>query len=418
MNEADLRQQIENLTDLLAVSREIGATIELEPLLKRIEQAALHVLDCERATVFLYDRVHDELHSKLATGEAEIRFSAKLGIAGEAAQSRRVVNVPDAYADERFNPDVDKRTGYRTRNILAFALTGYDGEVMGVLQVLNKRGGPFTSSDETLAATLSSLTGVALQRQLLLEQYAEKQKLERDLAIAREIQQSLLPERDPSVDGYDIAGWNRPADDTGGDCYDFVPLPDGRLGLLIADATGHGIGPALIAAELRALLRAAAATTGDLSTIVGRCNEQLVADLDSGRFVTTFFGMLDPAAARIDYISGGHGPLMVYRAADASREVLRATTVPLGILPGIDMTPAPPVVLAPGDIFLVVTDGFFEWENTEGEAFGTDRIFDIVHEHHDRSAAEMIAIMHDAVSEFGRLTGQDDDLTAVLVRRR
>ncbi len=417
MSEADLHQQVQNLTHLLDVSREIGATIELDPLLKRIERAALNVLDCERAAVFLYDRDRDELYSKLATGADEIRFSAMRGIAGEAAQTRRVVNVPDAYEDPRFNPDVDKHTGFRTRNILAFAMTGYDGEVMGVLQVLNKRRGPFTEADETLAATLSSLTGVALQRQLLLEQYAQKQKLEHDLAIARDIQRSLLPKQNPSVDGFDIAGWNRPADDTGGDCYDFITLPDGRLGLLIADATGHGIGPALIAAELRALLRAAAVTTDDLSTMIARCNDQLAVDLDSGRFVTTFFGILDPSHARIDYVSGGHGPLLLYRRTDASRHILRATVIPLGILPDIDTSPAPPLLLQPGDVFLLVTDGFFEWANRSGEEFGVDRLFDILHDNPSRGAADLIAIMHKAVTDFGRGTPQDDDLTAIVVRR-
>lgn len=417
MAKADPHLRIQNLTDLLEVSREMGATVELEPLLKHIERAALKVLDCERATVFLLDRSADELYSTVATGTQEIRFSAKRGIAGEAAQNRQIVNVPDAYADPRFNPDVDKSTGFRTRNLLTFAMTGYDGQVVGVLQVLNKRGGPFTAADEELASALSSLTGVALQRQMLLNEYAEKQKLQRDLALAREIQQSLLPQENPRLDGFDIAGWNKPADETGGDCYDFLELPRGRLGLLIADATGHGIGPALVVAELRALLRALAGTTDDLETVVGRTNELLAHDLDGGRFVTTFFGVLDGPSATLRYVSGGHGPLLHYTHHDGRFERLSATTVPLGIIPEIDTQPAPPIVLETGDMFILVTDGFFEWVNAQDEQFGTDRIFRLVRDNHSKNAAELIDILHTAVADFGRDTGQADDLTAIIIKR-
>ncbi|MBN1510801.1 MAG: SpoIIE family protein phosphatase [Phycisphaerae bacterium] len=417
VDEPPLQQQIADLKVLLDVSHEIGSTLELDPLLGQIEQAALRVLGCERATVFLYDRPRGELYSTVATGTGEIRFPVTRGIAGEAARSGGIINVPDAYADARFNPDVDKATGFRTRNLLTFAMTGIDGQVVGVLQVLNKRGGPFGPTDESLAGTLSSLAGVALQRQMLLDEYAEKQKLQRDLAIARDIQQSLLPDADPQVPGYDIAGWNKPADETGGDCYDFIELPDGRLVVLIADATGHGIGPALVMAEVRALVRALASTTNDLGVVMRETNRILHHDLDAGRFVTTFCGVLDPAANRLDYVSGGHGPLLLYRHEDGSEHKLPATTVPLGILPEIDAAPAEPIHLAPKDVFLLVTDGFFEWTNEQDEQFGVERIFELLRKHDDLSAASLIHRMHDTVAAFGRRTGQADDLTAILIRR-
>ncbi len=417
MDEAALQQQIANLAVLLDVSREIGSTMELDPLLRRIEQAALRVLGCERATVFLHDRSRGELYSKVATGAEDIRFPVTRGIAGEAARSGGIINVPDAYADARFNPDVDKATGFRTRNLLSFAMTGIDGQVVGVLQVLNKRGGPFGPMDESLAGTLSSLAGVALQRQMLLDEYAEKQKIQHALAVARDIQQSLLPDANPRVPGYDIAGWNKPADETGGDCYDFIEWPGNRLGVLIADATGHGIGPALVMAEVRALVRALSAITHDLGVVMREANRILHHDLDAGRFVTTFCGLLDPPSGRLDYVSGGHGPLLLYRRQDGSRHQLPATTLPLGILPEIDTTPAEPILLAPGDVFLLVTDGFFEWTNEHDEQFGVERIFALLRRHPDLPAADLIDRMHRAVAEFGRQTGQTDDLTAVLIRR-
>ena len=251
-------RQLSDLNALLGVSRELGATTELLPLLHKVERAVRQVMDCERSTVFLYDTSQEELYSLVATGDEHIRFSAKLGVAGEALQTRSTIIVHDAYADQRFNRAIDQATGFRTRNLLTFPMQGYEGGVVGVLQALNKKEGTFDSLDQERASDLGTLAGVAIQRQMLLDEYAEKQRLERDLALARNIQQKLLPKANPQIAGYQIAGWNRPADDTGGDCYDYFPVEDGRLGVLLADVTGHGIGPALIVSECRALIRALA----------------------------------------------------------------------------------------------------------------------------------------------------------------
>lgn len=417
MENDTLRRQISDLTALLEVSKYLGSTTELVPLLQRVEHAALEVLDCERASVFLYDAVAEELYSKVATGESEIRFSAKLGVAGDTVAKRSIENIPDAYAHPRFNREIDKKTGFRTRTILSIPLTGHDGAIVGVLQSLNKRGGAFDRRDEEEGAILGSLAGVAIQRQMLLDEFAEKQRLVHDLAVAREIQSSLLPKEDPSVEGYDIAGWNRPADETGGDCYDYVPLPGGAIGLLVADATGHGIGPALIVSECRAMLRALVMMTDDLSVIMSRVNERLLQDLSGGRFVTAFFGALDPREHVLNYVSAGHGPLLYFHADTERGEELQATALPLAIMREFDAKPGTPMRMKPGDILILVTDGFFEWANRDGELFGTERIFDVVRTHRADPARRIIERLHEAVVRFGEGTTQADDLTAIVVKR-
>jgi len=238
-----------NLAFLLDVAKKVGATLDLDSLIQQIQEAAPPTLKCERVTLFLFDPTTDELWSRFATGTDEIRFPASEGIAGETLRSGLMINVPKPYEDPRFNRSIDDETGFETRSILSVPMFGYDGSPVGVLQVLNKNGGAFTEWDEDLAETFCSLTGVAVQRQLLLDEFEEKQKMMRDLAVARDIQQSFLPDSAPSVDGYDIAGWNRPADETGGDCYDYIDFPGDRTGFLLADATGHGIGPALMASQ-------------------------------------------------------------------------------------------------------------------------------------------------------------------------
>ncbi len=430
MREVDKDRQIADLSTLLEVSRQLAGSTELVPLLRLVEEAARKVLDCERATLFLYSERTDELFSKVATGVEAIRFPARLGIAGEAARTRRIVNVADAYADARFNPEVDRQTGYTTRNLLTLPLLGAEErELIGVLQVLNKRGGPFTERDEGLAHTLGAQAGVVLQRQILIDEAAEKRRLEQELDIARDIQQALLPERDPDLPGFDIAGWNRPADRTGGDYYDFLELGGGLLALTVADATGHGIGPALVIAECRALMRAVASLSDQrpsqcdetrhaaLPQMLERVNDLLFADLPSERFVTQFFGLLDAGCNRLSYVSAGQGPILFHRAADRSVRELPTTGLPLGMLPGSTYELGEVVTFDPGDTLLVLTDGFFEWADRRARLFGVEGVTDVLLRNVEAPARQLIEALYDAVRAYGSGVEQADDLTAVVVRR-
>jgi len=412
---SDKKSDTHDLEILVEVARQMSETFELEPLLLSIEQAGRSALDCERATIFLYDEQSDELYSKVATGTEEIRFSAKRGIAGEAAQTRSVSVVPDAYADPRFNREIDQKTGYHTRNLLTLPLVTPDEQLIGVLQVLNKRTGDFTSSDERLAGALGSLTGLAIKRQMLLDEAAEKQKLERDLNIARQIQQNLLPKRNPRLEGFDIAGWNLPADQTGGDCYDFYVLDDNKLAVLIADATGHGIGPALIVAQCRSLVRALADVNSDLSRVAARVNNLLCEDLPSDRFVTLCLGVLDAQAHRLDYVSAGHGPQFHFRAGTDDVQMYSASVLPMGIMEESDMALAEPIQFKPGDLFMMLTDGFTEW-SCNGEQYGDDRLIDVVQKNMDRSCAELIQLIYQEVLRFSKGSPQLDDLTIILIK--
>ncbi|MCA9669610.1 MAG: SpoIIE family protein phosphatase [Myxococcales bacterium] len=412
-----LLEHVRDLQAILTVSRQLAGTTELSPLLLVVERAALEVLDCERATVFVYDEPRNELVSRLATGLDAFRVPADRGIVGEAVRTREVVDVPDAYADARFNRDVDQQTGFRTRNLLTLPLLGFDDRVVGVLQALNKRSGDFNAWDHELARAFADQVGVALQRQLLLEHYATKKKIESDLQTARDIQRGLLPGAPPAAGGIDVAGWNQPADETGGDFFDYFVRDDGSVALTIADATGHGIGPALIAAQCRALFRATASGSDALEAMAERINDLMCADLLDDRFATAVFGLLDVEQAAVQLVSAGHGPNIHYIAAEDRFVELPAAGMPLGILPGIDFSEVHHVALAPGDLLVLITDGFFEWENHQSEACGMQRLYAAMRGARGRSSAEIIEALHAAAREHGAGRPQNDDLTAVVVRR-
>lgn len=402
---------------ILDVTRQLGVATDLVTLLRQVIDAGRDILDADRGTVFLYDAAAHELFTMVGTEIANVRFSADRGIAGECARTRQVINVPDCYADPRFNKQIDRETGYRTRCLLTVPLVGFDDSLVGVMQLLNKRGGVFDAGDERVAVALAAQCAVALQRARLIEEHLVKQKLERDLSLAREIQQKVLPSVMPVVPGYDLAGWSCPADETGGDIYDVVAGDGGEVMVLLGDATGHGIGPALSVTQMRAMFRMAVRMKGALDDTVVHINEQLSDDLADNRFITAFIGRLDPASHELRYHSGGQGPLLQYHAATGQCEWREASTIPLGIMSGLPLLHPEPMMLMPGDIVALLSDGIYEYQNPEGKEYGKQRVEEVMARHADGDIIALAQAIRDAVEQFAAGVPQADDMTGVLIRR-
>jgi len=251
----------------------------------------------------------------------------------------------------------------------------------------------------------------------LAHEQSTRERMERDMDLAREIQQSLLPRTKPKLGEFDIAGWSRPADQTGGDYYDWQPLPDGRLAISLADVTGHGIGPALVTTACRAYARASFPTGQELAHLMARINELLAEDLESGRFVTFVVGLLDPVACTMSMLSAGHGPILLYRKASDSVENCEIQGIPLGIDSGFSYESPAEIVFDHGDVLVFVTDGFFEWPSASGEMFGTDRLEEAVRANAHLSSEEIIEQLYATVCRFVGDVEQEDDLTAVVIKR-
>lgn len=241
--------------------------------------------------------------------------------------------------------------------------------------------------------------------------------LQHDLQVARSIQQSLLPQETPQIAGYEIAGWNQPADDTGGDYFDWKILPNGKVVISLADVTGHGIGPALLASVCHAYARSRFSTEQDLSTALERINQDLGADLTTGRFVTFVAAICCPRSSDIEMLSAGHGPIFIYSHPEDRFREMNAQALPFGILPSFTSDPPEHVHLHSGDILLLATDGFFEWENDQGEQFGVLRVKESIRSSKDSAPAEIIMRLYETVNAFSNGAKQQDDLTAVVIKR-
>ncbi len=252
----------------------------------------------------------------------------------------------------------------------------------------------------------------------LADEQAQREKIERDLDLAREIQRGLLPTQDPHAPGFEIAGWNQAADKTGGDYFDWLELPNGRTVVMLADVTGHGIGPALIAAVCRAYMRASTSTGEvDLSKALARVNDLLHSDLSEGRFVTAVVGIIEPGASRMEILSAGQAPLLFYEAKTDAVHNWDADDLPLGITGDLSFDAPRQVEFGRGDVMLLTTDGFFEWANAAGEQFGTKRLEEFLQNNHHLSPSELIARLHEAVLAHAAGTSQGDDLTALVIKK-
>jgi serine phosphatase RsbU (regulator of sigma subunit) len=249
------------------------------------------------------------------------------------------------------------------------------------------------------------------------ESKRQVERLEHDLDVARNIQQSLLPTSMPQVEGFDIAAWNQPADQTGGDYYDWQPLGDGKVLVALADVTGHGIGPALIAAVCRAYARTNFNSEQSLLTAMERINSSLSEDLTEGRFITFVAAVCAPGSSKVELLSAGHGPLFFYALKHDHFDAMDAQGLPLGVSSSLVSDPPQVLDLDRGDILILATDGFFEWANAQHEQFGHTRLENTIRESREKSADEIISMLYEAVLTFAAGTPQMDDLTAIVVKR-
>lgn len=405
----------DDLRTLLAVTRALAAPFQLHDMLAAVGDAASRLLRAERASVWLLDAAAGELVVEVASDLSRVRIPVGTGLVGRCALERQTINVPDCYSDPRFNPATDLKSGFRTRCSLSLPLIDHRSELVGVLQLLNKRGGVFGDDDTALAEALAAQCAVALSRVRLSQAQLEGELLRQEVELASAMQRSTLPEVMPQVPGYEFHGLFLPASLTGGDTFDIALIDQGLL-LVLADATGHGVAPALSVMQMHAMLRMALRMGADLETAFCHVNDRLAETLTEGRFVTAFVGLLDPATHRLRFLSGGQGPIL-HRHADGRCTAYRATSFPMGAMPIVTLRPAVDLHLLPGDWLVLLSDGIYEYADAEGRLFGRDGVDRVMAQAGHLPPAEVAARLLAAARSHAGGQAQADDVTMVLIRR-
>jgi serine phosphatase RsbU (regulator of sigma subunit) len=337
-------------------------------------------------------------------------------LVGKVLETGKAVLTSDAEADPDFSA---ARSIHRLRIKAAICVPLIaEGKVIGLVYGDNReKPGALTRDHLSILSALASVAAVSVEKFRLRGQYEAKLKIEQALAIARSIQLNFLPTEPPPLEGLDVWGKSDSCDETGGDYYDYFPMRDRGLRVVIADVTGHGVGPALLMATVRAALRALHAEPSP-GKLMARLNDFIRDDVNDGRFITAFLADIDPREGTLTHVGAGHTPPIWCRARDGSTHIVASHGPPLGILRGLEFKQGTTLPIARGDALLFTTDGIIEAANEAEEQFGMARLRAVVAEHASGTAEELGEAVCAAVDVFvqGRPLRDDATLVAVKVR--
>jgi sigma-B regulation protein RsbU (phosphoserine phosphatase) len=393
--------QIEALYD---VGLAIASTLDFERLCEEILMHAVSLLDARRGALYLREGATMRLHRAFG-GDAEPAVDP------ESEEGRELLSGTPS-------PSCCALPG---ASFLLGVPIGVARVARGILVVGDKESrhgvGPFPDGDRRTLELLANQAAIALDNAELHRDALEKERLEREVELASEIQRQILPKGVPDVPGFELAGWSRPARHIGGDYYDFFRL-DGehdRLALVVGDVSGKGMPAALLVSTLHSSLRLLAERLSIRPELLERLNRHILESSAANKFITLFAGELDPATGRLVYLNAGHNPALVLRASGAI-ERLGPGGLPLGLLPGASYR-AERLELGAGDLLCLYSDGITEAASPADEEFGLARLAGVLESECKRPLPEVVRAVEDAVTRFVAGEPQGDDQTLVMLRR-
>lgn len=414
----DSQKTITQLSLLFEATRLLNSTLDLAELLELILKIARTELKADRGSIFLVDQARKELWTIVASGleHQEIRVPFGRGVAGRVAETGEIINVADAYSLPFFDRSFDEKLGYTTKSLLCVPIRHYNNEIVGVLELLNQSThGRFTREDQEFLAKLTGHMAMALENARLHREALEKQRMARDLAVARNIQRSLLPDAPPVVPGYDIAVVNNMCYEVGGDYYDFLHLGPQTLLVVVADVEGKGVSSALVMSNLQATLRALVMHLHSLEVLASSLNEMIFNDTKSEKFLSIFLGLVDIRRGGLHYINAGHVAPILVKGATGEYKLLDEGGTVIGLFPTAEYNRGA-AKLEAGDIMVCCTDGILEANNTEDEEYGTERLAEAIARHRTKSAQAIVEAVMDEVNAFSVGGINIDDKVLMVVK--
>lgn len=406
------RQKLAAYSLLDRIGQSLTTTLEMDPALRIVADFAIHAIEAESGAVFLIDDSRGHLHARVysglfpvADGEAD-REAASEGRARRMEVGQGIIGGVAA---------TGKPIRDAERSIMAVPLIAR-GVILGVLAVRNKRAGqPFSEEDMQLLQTLADQAALAVDLVRLAEEVEERHRIRQELKMAHDFQLMLLPKSCPKMEGLDIAAYCRPALEVGGDFYDFIPLSDDRLGVVIADASGKGIRGALLMASARSALRSEARRSDSPRDVLRRVNEQLRLDTSTSVFITMIYGVLDGRSRTFRFARAGHEPLLMLNGPDRELSVLSPDGMALGMVEAdlFDDLEEQTITLNAGQALMLYTDGVVEAIDASGDEYGHRRFHDVLRSTAMLSCSDRVVRLVDDLGDFVRTGPQHDDITLV-----
>jgi serine phosphatase RsbU (regulator of sigma subunit) len=399
-------------------SLELLAQNRLDSVLDATLRFAGEAIPARRAVLMLRERRGDQLVSRafrsFRPGEPARPIRICESIVKAVFENRASLITPDAQLDRRFN--FSKSIFEDGIHSAICSPLWNDQKVTGLIYMdRSPDEAPFRKEELCLLSSLANMAALKVENTRLFEEALEKRALEEQLALASEIQRSLLPAHNPHVDGFDVAAFHVPCYQIGGDYYDFFELGENRIGLALGDVSGKGAGAALLMASLRAFLSSLVKQNRPLPSLLSELSAFIYRSSPFEKFITFFFAVLDTSSGRIRYVNAGHNaPLIVGHSEEAIR--LDATGLPLGIFPDCRYEEGT-ARIRPGDLLVIYTDGVTERSTASEEEFGENRLVELLVTRKSAPAQEISEVVLASVDEFASGEVPQDDMTLVVVKR-
>jgi sigma-B regulation protein RsbU (phosphoserine phosphatase) len=413
---AEARERVRRLEAVVEAGLMVNSTLDLAELAEHVIGIATRLINAERGSLFLVDRETGRLRSMVAQGLTTGPLTVEVGegIVGAVAASGEADILEDPYADSRFDPKVDQLTGFHTRSLLTVPVRDREGSLIAVLQLLNHRGGGFSTADVEFLAELGVPFAIALTTADLHREIVAREQLRREVRLAAEIQRALQPEGRADIPGLEIDVLFEPCHEVGGDYWDVIPVGDDRWWIVVADVSGKGVPAGLVASNIQACLWTRRAWSEPLTSVVSDVNEILCRLTRGRKYATLVAAEWNSTNETLTWVSAGHPPLMLSR--DGSVHDFGATGRPIGLLSDQSYE-SEKTSLAEGDTVLLYTDGLLEAGGIKGSnEFGLERIRACITG--DGGPRGVIDRLTAALAEHICSDEPEDDITLVCLRRK
>ncbi|HLG16510.1 MAG TPA: SpoIIE family protein phosphatase [Blastocatellia bacterium] len=408
--------------DLLSIVSQVGIALlphtSLEDTLKMTIDLVFQAIPAERGFLFLKES--DELTCKIARGASE----AALPSSSQVQISRSITNkvltegasvlTSDAMADPRFQSQHSVVLS-QIRSVMAVPLASNE-ETFGMIYVDNPFHNRFKEEDLNVLTTIASVASIKIEHERLLEERLEKRRMEEELKVASEIQMRLQPVAPPSLEGWDMTGVSFPCREIGGDYYDFIRRKrDNHLIVAVGDVSGKGTGAALLMSSLHAAVRAQSQTRSSISEVMAEISEYIFENSPTNKYLTLFYGELNPDTGELAYSNAGHNaPMMIRSSGELSR--LDTGGMPIGLMQGTNYGEGS-VQFNPGDVLIIYSDGISESVNEEEHEFGEDRLIEVVMNNRARTASGIRDRIDESLARFVGAAAPIDDMTLMIIKR-
>ena len=419
-----LDSSMSSRTDLLGLISKVGVALlsssGLDDTLNQVASLVFEAVPAERVVVMLRDvKAGDELQIKVArlrgsdTPISEVRISR--AIMTEVVDNGKSVLTSDAQQDPRFASQTIILQGIRS--VLAVPLSVDERHVFGIIYADSPtHQATFSSEHLDILTTLASVASIRVENASLMDERINRERMERELELATEIQQRFQPSGPPSVEGYEFQGISFSCYEIGGDYYDFIERHDGKMLVALGDVSGKGTSASLLMSSLHAAIHGQVAAKMSLRQTVVSVNEYLAENTPANRFVTLFIAELEPGSGELTYINAGHNPPLIGRA-DGNIELLSSGGLPLGLMSFAEYETGH-AKLNSGDVLFMYSDGVSEANNLNEDEFGMDRLTEVIRANTSRSASAIRDKVESALSDFTGTAAPNDDITLVIVKKK